>query len=492
MSTIKSLLALLSVLFCTSLQANVEAYFNRIHQDPNALYAFFKAMPKGGELHYHLAGGPYPETMLQLAATGDYCLDKNTLSMSKTTTACDGINAKELANHPELYSQIVKSWSMKDFVAGRESGHDHFFNGFGKYLPLVMDFRPQLLADVMKRAANQYALYLEIMALPDNAKSAGFGAALVSTTSFEQKRNQLLANKAFQANIEQTVSESERIVHEARNSLGCNTSNAAGCQVQVQLLYYVLREQPLDKVFAQALNGFEAVSRSKGALVGLNLVQAEDGILSLRDYRKQMEIFKFLHQHYPQVQIALHAGELAQGLVVPEELRYHIHDALFTGQAKRIGHGVAIAYENTPKETLAYMAKNQIPVEINLISNRQILSISGANHPLNYYLAHQVPVVLSTDDEGVLRTDLTQQYVEAAYNHRLSYQALKQINRNALTYAFVPGKSLWLNAAKATLVHECQDLTSPSCLKFVKDNPKASLQRQLELQLKAFEEKFRT
>lgn len=492
MSAFKSLFALLFLFFCTSLQADVNAYYNQIRQDPNALYAFFKAMPKGGELHYHLAGGPYPETMLELAANGDYCLDKNTLSMSKLKTPCEGVEAKELTNHPELYSKVVNSWSMKEFVAGKESGHDHFFNGFGKYISLVMDFRPQLLADVMKRAANQNALYLEVMALPDNASSTQFGAGLNTTLSLEEERNKLLADKAFQSNIDHTVAESERIINEARQNLGCKSSDEAqGCKVQVKLQYYVLREQPLEKMFAQALNGFEAVSRSKGALVGVNLVQAEDGIISLRDYRKQMEIFKFLHRHYPNVQIALHAGELAPGLVVPEELRFHIHEAIFTGQAKRIGHGVAIAYENNPKETLSYMAKNHLPVEINLISNRQILNVAGPNHPLNYYLAHQVPVVLSTDDEGVLRTDLTQQYVEAALNHHLTYQALKQINRNALTYAFLPGKSLWKDAAKAHLVKECQQLSSASCQAFVDSSAKARLQRTLELQLKAFEDQFR-
>lgn len=136
------------------------------------------------------------------------------------------------------------------------------------------------------------------------------------------------------------------------------------------------------------------------------------------------------------------------------------------------------------------MANHHIPVEINLISNLKILNISGRNHPLNYYLTHNVPVVLSTDDEGVLRTDLTQQYVEAAKEHGLNYQQLKQINRNTLTYSFLPGKSIWANADKAELIPDCHDLGSKSCQKFIEHNEKAKLQWSLEQQLIAFEKNY--
>lgn len=227
-----------------------------------------------------------------------------------------------------------------------------------------------------------------------------------------------------------------------------------------------------------------------GSLVGVNLVQPEDGLVSLRDYRKQMQIFNYLHQLYPQVNISLHAGELTREIVAPEELNYHIHDALFIGHAQRIGHGVDIAQEDYAHDILNYMAKQHTPVEINLISNQRILNVSGRNHPLNYYLSHHVPVVLSTDDEGILRTNLTAQYVEAVLGQGLDYPTLKQINRNALTYAFVAGKSIWVDADKAQLTPQCADLTSASCNEFMKNNEKARLQWNLEQKLQVFESKF--
>ncbi|MCL9683352.1 adenosine deaminase family protein [Legionella maioricensis] len=491
MTFIRPILSLLCIFFISSLQANVTSYFNQIKTDPKALYAFFKMMPKGGELHYHLAGGPYPETMLLLASKGDYCLDKKTLAMNKTARNCNGVKSKDILNQPELYSQIIKDWSMKDFIPGKESGHDHFFNGFMKYMPIVFDYRSALLANVIQRAAAQQEQYLEIMDIPDNAQSTLFGTLIKNIPSYAEKKKLLLANKDFQNNISQTVEESERTLTQAREHLGCKTNpQAEPCKVEIKFLYYSLREQSKDNLFAQTLNAFEAVSRSKGNLVGVNLVEPEDGIISLRDYHQQMLIFQFFHQQYPNVNISLHAGELEPGPVKPKDLGYHIRDALFTGHAQRIGHGAAIAHEDKAGDTLNYMAKHQLAVEINLISNLKILNLSGPDHPLNSYLSHRVPVVLSTDDEGVLRTNLTRQYVAAVLKQGLDYEGLKQINRNTLTYAFVPGKSIWADASKAKLIQECADLNSDSCKEFITHNEKATLQWNLEQKLISFENKY--
>jgi adenosine deaminase len=481
------LLSILLLLFCIPAMASIESHFATIKSDPNALYAFFKEMPKGGELHYHLAGGAYPESMLALASHSDYCINPETNVIGKALFHCDGVKAKTLATKPELYNQVLRAWSMKDFITGPETGHDHFFASFNKFIPLVNDFRPQLLAEIMKRASNQHELYLEIMDAADNSHSTTFAQLASGPIGFAAKQKNLLANPDFQKNITATVNESKRTLEQARHYLGCDTlAEQPVCTVTVKFQYFVLREQPLDNVFAQALNGFAAAEKSND-IVGVNLVQAEDGIISLRDYQEQMRIFKFLHSTYPNVHIALHAGELAPSDVPPAELRFHIHDAIFTGQAKRIGHGVSIAYEDDADELVNYMAKTPIAVEINLTSNQDILNVSGKNHPLNYYLSHHIPVILSTDDEGILRTDLTREYVKAVSEHGLDYADIKNINRNALTYSFLPGESLWADPVKGIAVNACQTTDSELCQQFIKNNEKARLQWQLEKKLAAFE-----
>lgn len=486
MRSIKFGLLLQLLCFSTFLSASVVDHFETIKSDPNALYAFFKEMPKGGELHYHLAGSAYPEVMAALATHGHYCINPKTFAIN-ATTPCDGVSAEKLNTDAELYNNTLRAWSMKDFVPGQESRHDHFFATFFKCGPIVADFRSQLLANMMQRAANQHELYMEIMMLPDNAKSASFAPLANKATSLANKQYALLADKDFQKNLLHTVAESKRILHDARQELGCDSSpQPAVCGLTIKFQYFVLREQPLDSIFSQALNSFAAAAQSDDT-VGVNLVQAEDGIISLRDYHKQMEIFQFLHTAYPTVHIALHAGELNIQTAPPEDLRFHIHDAIMTGQAERIGHGVDIAQEDNATDLLNHMAEKHIPVEINLVSNRDILNVSGKNHPLRFYLAHHVPVVLSTDDEGVLRTDLTQQYVDAVISHQLDYPTIKTINRNALTYSFLPGKSLWADAVKQIRVPACQDLSSGICQQFIKENMKARLQWALETRLNAFE-----
>jgi adenosine deaminase len=494
MNYIKSILCLVALCHFAPTQANVQTHLNQIKNNPKALYTFFQNMPKGGELHYHLAGGPYPEIMLQLAAKNNYCINTKTFAISKNLTPCKGVISKDILNKPALYEKIVRSWSLKDFVPKTESAYDHFFNSFNKFLPIVLDYRPELIADVLKVAAKQQEQYLELIVLPDNGHSTLFGSLLKETSSWDEKRKILLANKDFQKNIQYTMKESDRILEQAYQILGCdNNPQAAYCKITIKFLYYSLREQPLDNLFAQTLNAFEAVSQSQnkhGALVGVNLVQPENGLISVRDYHQQMLIYHYFHQHYPKVNITLHAGELTKELVAPNALKFHIRDALLTGQAQRIGHGVDITHELQATDTLKYMATQHKAVEINLISNLKLLDVAGPKHPLNYYLANSVPVVFSTDDEGILRTDLTSQYVEAVLNHHLDYPTLKQINRNTLTYAFIPGASIWLDADKAQLTPNCQELQSERCKKFIKNSQKAQLQWNLEQKLDDFEKRY--
>ena len=224
-------------------------------------------------------------------------------------------------------------------------------------------------------------------------------------------------------------------------------------------------------------------------VVGVNLVQSEDGPISLRDYKKQMAIFGFLHQHFPEVQVSLHAGELSKHFARPEDLQSHVYDAIFVGKASRIGHGVDIELEKNHEFLMNYMAKNALPVEVNLSSNAQVLHVKGSNHPLKNYLKHQVPVVLSTDDEGILRTSLTQEYQIAVEEYGLDYAMLKQISRNALTYSFLPGSSLWQDALASKMVAACADLKSQGCMKYIAHSAKAKLQRKLELDFIEFEKR---
>ena len=48
-----------------------------------------------------------------------------------------------------------------------------------------------------------------------------------------------------------------------------------------------------------------------------------------------------------------------------------------------------------------------------------------------------VPVIISTDDPGVLRTSLTEQYTLAVLRYGFSYEEIKSFVQNSITYAFL-------------------------------------------------------
>src|SRR6202035_198929 len=126
-----------------------------------------------------------------------------------------------------------------------------------------------------------------------------------------------------------------------------------------------------------------------------------------------------------------------------EELSFHIRASVERGHAERIGHGVDVMLEKDPVTLMKEMAARKVLVEINLTSNDQILGVSGYDHPLPVYMKYGVPVAVSTDDEGVARSDMTHEYLRAVQGYRLSYTDLKRMTRQSLEHSFLPGQSLW-------------------------------------------------
>jgi adenosine deaminase len=231
--------------------------------------------------------------------------------------------------------------------------------------------------------------------------------------------------------------------------------------------------------------------------VGINFVMREDGYISMRDYTLQMKMVEYLHSQYPKVNISLHAGELAPGMVPPAGLRFHIRQAVEMGHAERIGHGVDVMYEDDPLALLKEMAERHVMVEVNLTSNAVILGIRGDEHPFPVYRRMHIPVALSTDDEGVSRIDLTHEYVTAALDYRLSYAEAKELARTGMEHNFLPGASLWaraddfrapVTACRAQVLGSARPATA--CEAFLEKSPKAAAQWELERRFRAFEAKF--
>jgi adenosine deaminase len=491
-----------------------QAFEHARQQGPLAMYAFFEYMPKGADLHMHLAGAVYAETFIREAAEDNLCVDTRTLTFYKTppTTSslpqhpvCGerGEPAADALDHQKLYDRLIDAFSMRTFVpTTAESGHDHFFASFEDFQEAEDPrYIGEWVDEVASRAAAQNEQYLEIMDTPTFAPTlalAGNLGPIDMQTDFARLHQQLI-DAGLRKYLPPMRAELDGGERNRRQREHCASGEATqACSVEVRFLYQVLRARPSPAVFVQLVCGFELASTDP-LVVGINMVQPEDWRASLVNYRLQMKMVHALHLLYPRVHITLHAGELSPGMVPPGDLGFHIRSAVEEANAERIGHGVDVMQEDRPYDLLKEMAAKRVMTEINLTSNDVILDVKGADHPLLVYRLYHVPVALSTDDEGVSRINLTHEYVRAALTYPLTYSDFKQMVRTSLEHSFLPGESLWEQLGpfesyahprpicRTQLGHE---QATAACAAFLQGSDKASQQFELEHRFQVFEATF--
>lgn len=477
-------------------------------RNPLELRGFLRWMPKGADLHNHLAGAVYAESWIRAGAEDNLCVDLSTLSflkapaMTRSTPpqpVCgEGKTAAAQAfKDQHLYDALVDSFSMRSFVpSAGVSAHDHFFDTFGKFHGTDKRHTGEWLDEVAIRAQWQNEQYVEVMETPDFSHTAAIAKEIGWRKNFAKFREELLAH-GLRDDVAVALQHFDQAEALRREREYCDKEGPyPACRVQIRFIYQVLRGFPKEQVFAQTLLGFEVASADP-RVVGINYVMPEDGYISMSDYRVHMDILDFLHGLYPKVHVALHAGELALGLVQFGGLCCHIRMAVEQGHAERIGHGVDLMYEDRPYEVLKEMAARHVMVEINLTSNDVILGVSGKNHPLPIYRKWGVPVALSTDDEGVSRIDITNEYVRAVETYGLKYADLKTMVRTSLEHSFLPGVSLWRDQDAFTRpTADCAgnslgaEKPSSSCTDFLQSSEKAKQQWELERRFREFEASF--
>jgi adenosine deaminase len=486
----------------TSPEERTAAYFQSVRSQPLLMLAFLREMPKGGDLHNHLFGSIYAERWIDFAVDDGLCVDRTTamLIAPPCDAGCDKFTSKPAVScaygDHVLYNTMVDGWSMRNWIQGEESGHDHFFATFGKFDLASHNHAADMIAEAVTQAAADHLQFLELLHTADGMQAAQLGGRVGWEEQLPKLREALLAGglKDIAAATSRKLSDDES---KMRGQLKCGTPEAEpGCEVTVRYLYQVLRGLPREQVFAQILLGFELASTDP-RFVGLNLVMAEDWYVPMHDFELHMKMLNYLHEIYPKVHVSLHAGELAMGLVPPEGLTFHIRDSIERGHAERIGHGTSVMEERDPVGLLREMAERNVLVEICLTSNDVILGVKGDDHPLPVYMKYGVPVALATDDEGVSRSDLTHEYWRAVGTYEfLTYEDLKRMARLSLEHSFLPGESLWMDAKSFRVVSACVGSlggkTSAACQKFLDGSERALVQWRLEAELEKFERAIST
>ncbi len=409
---------------------------NELRYSPAKLRQFLWAMPKGTDLHTHLSGAVYAESMIRWGAEDGKCVDTVTMVSSFGPCTAGQRPISDALTDTQLYDDILAAWSMRGFIPGPESGHDHFFATFDLFGGAFSGRGGDGLAEVTNRAGRQNVQYVEPLSTPQFGATQAVANQVGYDPDFTTMRQRMLDAGLLDAIPAASASAASAIARQ-RQLLDCEGPNRQpGCDVAVNFDVQVLRNNQPAVVFAQLLFGFELMAADPN-WAGMNMVQPEDASLSVTYYRLHMRMIRFLKSIYPDGDVTLHAGELVPGLVPPEDLRFHIREAVNVAGAQRIGHGADLRWERNPRGLLRDIKRKGVCLEINLTSNAQILGLQGARHPIRDYVRAGARVTLSTDDEGVSRTDLTDQYARAVRVQGFGYRQIKRFAREGLRCSFM-------------------------------------------------------
>nr|WP_314896087.1 adenosine deaminase [uncultured Flavobacterium sp.] len=443
---------LFSILLNIGYSQSANQYFEKIRNNEAALTAFFSQMPKGGDLHHHYSGSIYAEPLLERAIAENFYLNTETMQVEKeksSTGNWEQFSTLKSRGELDVYKQkIMQKWSVKDYNHVDYPSDKLFFESFMKFEPAIKGNFGKGVLELKNRAITENVSYIEtqLSTIPTAMNTDDL-------TKFNARLRQLALLKDEKSILKSLDSVYNSLLKKGAASYATdfNTNFVAKLHNELKIddARFTMRYQNFVLRFMEPVDLFKNLviafisADSSPLMAGVNIVSPEDGETSMKDYWLHMVMFKYCHSRYPNVKYTMHAGELTLGLVQPEELTWHIGAAVYTAGANRIGHGVDMAYEQNSYDLLRYMAKKTIPIEINLVSNEFILKVKENRHPLTLYKEFGVPIVISTDDAGILRTNMTEQYVLLAKRYKdITYTDIKQFVYNSINYSFIKDTSV--------------------------------------------------
>ncbi|MBB6270541.1 hypothetical protein HDF26_000968 [Pedobacter cryoconitis] len=427
---------------------SVSNYLEKIRSNPAKLTAFFSQMPKGGDLHHHYSGSVYAESFIDYIIKKDYFINRETLEIAEKKPSNDKnwtkfSSLEKDGQSGEYKFRLLKKWSVKDYDNVSIPSDKQFFETFQNFdIASEKDIDSGLL-EIKNRAVKEHVSYIETMLASVKCERTDD-----LSLQFDPKFHTVLLQKDerhCQALLDTLYGQlMKKNIIACADNFSVNTINKLHNSLHIDDDSFVMRYQTYtvrileaSEVFKRLLLAFDAASKNP-LIVGVNILSPENNDVAMRDYWLHMQMFNYCHKKYPAVKYTMHAGELTLGLVKPEELTWHISSAVYDAGASRIGHGVDMPYEANSYALMNYMREKGIAVEINLFSNEFILKVKGNRHPVTLYNEFNVPIVISSDDAGVLRTNLTDQYVLLAGRYpEFTYDDIKKIIYNSINYSFI-------------------------------------------------------
>ncbi|MDR3081340.1 MAG: adenosine deaminase, partial [Streptomyces sp.] len=339
----------------TAAEARTDAYLNSVRDRPGLLRGFFLRLPKGGDLHNHLSGAVSTEYLVKLAADDGLCVDTTTMTAVAPPCGPGRRPAADARTDHAFHEALLRAWSMDD-VPPDQNGHDHFFDTFGKFGEVTWRHRGKMLAQVANAIVRQNQLYLETMVSPASDSAKKLADEVGWDNDLTALHRKLVAGGKLDTLVAEARKEADDADVEFRAAEHCGTRQARpGCRLTVRWISQASRGSSPERVFTQLALGMRLAARDQ-RFVAVNLVQPEDWDSSLRNYSLQMRMVGYLRNQYPKAHVTLHAGELWTGLVKPQDLKFHIEEAVNVARTQRVGHGVDLVHEGDWQQTARTMA----------------------------------------------------------------------------------------------------------------------------------------
>ncbi|XP_045539169.1 adenosine deaminase 2-A-like [Papilio machaon] len=379
------------------------------------VFRIIQDMPKGAALHVHDMGLLGPDYLMNITYQDNLyvCFDNNLhliFANAPPKSPCDGkwqlmSKARSFSNNVTKFDADLRN-HFTLFVKNPDTVYPSIIETWRAFMKFFLTVQPMLsyrpvweqyFYDALKKFREDNIMYLEVRSILPNLYE-------LDGTVYDP----IVTAKTYKKVI-------KNFMKDHRDFLGA------------KLIY-----APPRKVDRSKLEEYlELAKRIKQEMpdkfAGFDLVGQEDLGSPLIEFVPQ------LLESASELNYFFHAGETDWYGTLTDE---NLVDAVLLG-AKRLGHAYAL-----PKhpQVLNEIIKKDIGLEVNVISNAVLSLVRDIrNHPLSAFLAHGLPVVLSSDDPGVWEADpLSEDFYIAfvAVASRLSdLRMLKQLAINSLKYS---------------------------------------------------------
>jgi adenosine deaminase len=226
----------------------------------------------------------------------------------------------------------------------------------------------------------------------------------------------------------------------------CAALQAAGAHTAPRIGFiWILDRRQLDQLPAVVQQAVFAHAQLKGFLLGLDLAGDEG------THNPAQLAPGFLPAFEACLPVTIHAGE--------GESAEHIWQATYHLHADRIGHGLSLSQH---PELASRFRDRGIALELCPSSNREVVGFAdpafAASHglptyPLRSFMQSGLPVTLCTDNPGISRTTLPNEFLAAARMTEggLTLWEALALMRQGFVHAFLP------SAERETLLKRCDE-----------------------------------